>query len=110
VQSGLRRALLGLLVLLLAGAVALPILEHRLFETLFPIERAALYYLPLYAAVLVYALSLLRGVPSESWRSVLIPILAAATAVAVGWSFCRGYRMSGLLYSLLRAEASWAGS
>jgi len=90
-----REATFGLLVLLLAGAVALPILEHRFFETLFPLNRAALYYLPLYAAVLVYALSLLRGVPSESWRSILAPILAAATAVAVGWPFCRGFTEGG---------------
>jgi 4-amino-4-deoxy-L-arabinose transferase-like glycosyltransferase len=86
-----REATFGLLVLLLAGAVALPMVEHRLFETLFPIERAALYYLPLYAAALVYAVGLLRTAPTESSRRMLAPILAASTAIAVGWYFCRGF-------------------
>jgi Dolichyl-phosphate-mannose-protein mannosyltransferase len=85
-------ATLGLLVLLLAAAVALPILEHRFFGALFPIERAALYYLPLYAVVLVYAFNVLGGVPSASWTRVLGPTLAAATAVVVGWSFLGGFR------------------
>jgi Dolichyl-phosphate-mannose-protein mannosyltransferase len=88
---GERGATFGMLVLLLAGAMALPILEHRFFGTLFPMERAALYYLPLCGTVLVYAFRVLRDAPSESWRSTLAPILAIATAVAVGWTFCRGF-------------------
>src|SRR5262249_13955673 len=88
--AGEQEATFGLLVLLLAGAMALPILEHRFSGTLFPMERAALYYLPLCGTVIVYAFRVLQDAPSKSWRSILAPILATATAVAVGWTFCRG--------------------
>jgi 4-amino-4-deoxy-L-arabinose transferase-like glycosyltransferase len=83
-------ATFGLLVLLLAGAVALPLLEHAFFHALFPIERAALYYLPLYAAVLLYGLSVL-GASGEGWRRAVAPMAGTATAVAAGWCFCRGF-------------------
>ncbi|MGH2373599.1 MAG: ArnT family glycosyltransferase [Gemmatimonadales bacterium] len=83
-------AIVGLLALMLASAAALPVLEHHLFDALFPVHRAALYYVPLYALVLVYALDLLRGMRSHWWRSIVGPIVATATAVTVGWYFGRG--------------------
>ncbi len=91
VVAGKREATCGVLVLLLAAAVALPIVEHLVFGALFPIERAALYYLPLYAIAVVCGLGLLRGGPTGKWRSIVTTLAVTATAVAVGWQFGRGF-------------------
>ena len=83
-RSGKNDVAFGILVLLHTGAVALPILEHHLVHALFPIERAALYYLPLYAAVLVYGLDALSALPVERWRRAVTPISAIVTLAASG--------------------------
>lgn len=40
------------LLLLFVGAILLPILQNRLFDTHYPVERSALYYLPIFAVML----------------------------------------------------------
>jgi uncharacterized membrane protein len=69
VQYG--RPTLGRLSLLLTLAIALPLVGHYLFGAVFPIERAALYYLPLYVLVLLYTLNDLQG--RESWTRLAVP-------------------------------------
>lgn len=44
------------LVIILILAVALPILQHSLLQTNFPIERAALYYIPLFSITLIFGI------------------------------------------------------
>lgn len=55
-----RITLFSLLVTVLGLAVALPVAQHVLVGTLYPLDRMALYYLPLYALTLVVALDQLR--------------------------------------------------
>ena len=83
-------ATFGLLVLLLAGAVALPIVEHHLFHAPFPIERAALYYLPLYAGVFLYGLDALSALHAEGWKRAVSPI-SAIVALAASGCFLGGF-------------------
>jgi hypothetical protein len=83
----------GVLLMMLAAAVALPILQHHLFHTLFPVERAALYYLPLYAVVLLYGLHSLTRVESRRWKRFVILTLATATAVTLSWHFLHGFNV-----------------
>lgn len=80
----------GILGLVLAGAVALPILEHHLFGTPFPIERAALYYLPLYAAVVLYGLDALSTLHVEGWKRA-VNATSVVVALAVGGCFLGGF-------------------
>jgi hypothetical protein len=82
--------LFGLLLLVLASAAALPILQHRLFHTLFPIDRSALYYLPLYAVVLLCAFHVLIRLSSGYWKKIVL-ILPAIIAMALSWHFYRSF-------------------
>ena len=54
------------------GSVALPWLEHRLFQTPFPLERSGLYYLPIYAVFTLSAFHALAGLPSVRWGRAAI--------------------------------------
>jgi uncharacterized membrane protein len=85
--------LFGLFLLILTLAAALPILQHHLFYTLFPIERAALYYLPLYAVVLLSAFHLLTRLSSRRWKKMMILMLPAVIATALSWNFYRSFNM-----------------
>ena len=78
-------------VLVMAVAVALPILQHRLCNALFPIERAALCYLPLGALVLLSALDWLASHPVRRWEKTAILMFPAALAVILGWHFARSF-------------------
>ena len=80
-----------LFLLILASAVGLPIVQHHLFHTLFPIERTALYYLPLYAIVLLSAFNLLTGLVSYRWKKMVILMPPAVIATALSWHFYRGF-------------------
>ena len=85
--------LFGLLLLMLASAAALPLLQHHLFHTLFPMERTALYYLPLYAVVLLSAFHVLTGLLSRRWTKIVVLILPAVIATALSWHFYRSFSM-----------------
>jgi hypothetical protein len=80
-----------LFLLVMASAVALPILQHRLFQTLFPIERAALYYLPLNAVVLLFALDWLERISYHRWQKQVVLVLPIAIAVIFIWNFTRNF-------------------
>jgi len=65
---------------LLAGAVALPVLQHRIFHVLYPVERAGLYFIPLYMLTLLFAFEAVAPSGSRGWRTVLslaAPVVAA---------------------------------
>jgi hypothetical protein len=68
----------------LAGAVALPVLQHALVHANFPIERAALFYVPLFGVALTLGLDRVeRLVDRLSLRlAVLVP--AAVLAIVLG--------------------------
>ena len=86
-----KRPTLGLLVILLILAIGLPILGHRLLGALLPIERAALFYLPLYALVLMHALDAFQA-GRDGGRQAAILCVSSAAVVAAGWSFFGGLR------------------
>jgi hypothetical protein len=86
-----RQATLGVLVLILGLAAGLPVLEHRLFGTLFPVERGGLPYVPLYAFTLLSAFSAMRSDPGRGWAEYFMPMLAASMTVFLGWYFARGF-------------------
>jgi hypothetical protein len=81
----------GVLLFILASATALPILQHRLLHTVYPIERAALYYIPLYGLVLLLALHSLVRSSSHGWQRTVGVTLSVAIAVTLGWHFYRGF-------------------
>ena len=83
--------LFGLFLLILALAAALPLLQHYLLHTLFPMERAALYYLPLYAVVLLSAFHVLTGLLSHRWTKMVVLVLPAVIATALSWHFYRSF-------------------
>ncbi|HZL99764.1 MAG TPA: hypothetical protein VFD43_05875, partial [Planctomycetota bacterium] len=58
-QEGAPRS--GLLLALLSGALAMPVLQHALFGTNYPIERAALYLVPLWSLAVASALDVLAA-------------------------------------------------
>lgn len=83
--------LFGPLLLLLAAAVALPVAQHALLGTLYPLDRAALFYLPLGAAVLLSATHLLWRLASRRGlraAALALPLLLAALTV---WHFSRAF-------------------
>jgi hypothetical protein len=86
-----QQGVFGVLVLVLAAAVALPMLQHRVLHTVYPIERAALYYLPLYAVVFVFGLHAAARPAMGRWKRVLLIALSAAITVPLGWHFYRHY-------------------
>jgi hypothetical protein len=67
-----------ILLVALAVAVAAPIVEHFMFGSLYPTDRAALYYVPLAGAWLILALD---GRIPHSWSPVFSSVLIAALAV-----------------------------
>jgi hypothetical protein len=79
------------LLLILASAVALPLAQHRLLGTLLPLDRAALFYLPLYAAVLLSASHLLWRLSSRRWAKTAALALPALLAALMLWHFQRGF-------------------
>jgi hypothetical protein len=85
--------LVGLFCSILTLAVALPIFQHYLFKTLFPIERAAVYYLPLYAAVLLSAFHWLIGLSSRRLEKTMVLILPVIIATALCWNFYHAFNM-----------------
>jgi hypothetical protein len=66
---------------ILAFAVASPVAQHRLAGTLFPTERAALPYIPLFAIALVFCLDALQSAV-RSTRLKLLPLAPAAALAA----------------------------
>ncbi len=80
-----------LFLLLLTAAAVLPLLQHTLFKTLFPVERGALYYLPLAAVVLLFALDWLIRIPTGRLQTGMMVLLPAALAMILGWNFYRNF-------------------
>lgn len=75
----------SLAAFLLGSSVAFPVVEHYLLETLYPIERAALYYLPLAALTLALGLSWARETLAAGWaRRLTTVLLVIVTAGAAG--------------------------
>jgi hypothetical protein len=83
--------LFALFLLMLTSAAALPILEHRLFYTLFPIARAALYYVSLYVVVLLSGFYVLTRLSSTRWNKMMALMAPATIAMALGWHFYRSF-------------------
>jgi hypothetical protein len=73
----------SLAAFLLGGSIAFPVVEHYLLGTLYPIERAALYYLPLGGLTLAIGLSWVRE--TTRWqRRLTTVLLVVVTAGAAG--------------------------
>lgn len=77
---GRRAPLFFLLLVILSGSVVLPVVENALFGTRYPVERAALYYVPLFAVTLLAA-----------FRGRVAIAVSAAIVVAGGWNFVRTF-------------------
>jgi dolichyl-phosphate-mannose-protein mannosyltransferase len=75
-----------LFTVILAGATGLPIVERYVFHVLWPIERAAAYYIPLYTVALVFGVDSLIRQGERRWQAsalvtpptVLAVVLASA--------------------------------
>lgn len=86
------------IVIILAIAVALPIWQHYLVHTLFPTERTALFYVPLFALALVSAFSWLWQLSPRFWPRVLVLALPIAFASIISWHFYKSFN-SGTCYT-----------
>ena len=80
-----------LLLLMLASAVTLPLAQNRILGTLFPLDRAALFYLPLYAAVLLSAANMLWRLSSRRWARAAALVLPVVLAALLLWHFQRSF-------------------
>ncbi|HOB52586.1 MAG TPA: hypothetical protein PK176_09550 [Acidobacteriota bacterium] len=76
---------------LLTAAVLLPVLQHLVFQTLYPKERTALFYLPLFATALIAAVDWLTRRPDRRWPGALGLALIAGFAAVLGWQFARSF-------------------
>ena len=85
--------------LILASAVTLPILQHHLVSALFPIERAALYYLPLYAVTLLFAFDSLGRLSRHHWQKLMILLLPVAMAAVLTWHFFLCFTLHGCYWA-----------
>jgi hypothetical protein len=85
--------LFTLFLLILTLAAVLPALQHRLVHTLYPVQRAALYYLPLSAVVLLSALHSLARLSSRRWEKLVVLVLPAAIAAILSLHFYRTFNI-----------------
>jgi len=67
---------------MLAFALTSPLGQHRLAGTLFPTERAALPYVPLFAIALAFGIDSLQSAARSTWLRLLPLVPAGALAVA----------------------------
>jgi len=81
------------LAAVLGAAVALPVGQHLVLRTVYPIERAALFYVPLFAATLLFALASWLGDLGRGWKRSALIGLTVVTTVALGWHFARHYKL-----------------
>ena len=70
------------LFVILGGAVLLTLVEHSIAGTRFPLERVALYHVPLFALALIFAL---RGKSAVA--------ISAAMVLLGGWHFARTFNV-----------------
>jgi hypothetical protein len=91
--SGSSDRLFTTLMWLLSVGAALPMLQHHVFGTRYPAARAALYYLPLFALVVVYALNTrvqrISNYQRRAFAAVLVLLICVGT---VGWNWYCGYQ------------------
>ncbi|MEI8340728.1 MAG: glycosyltransferase family 39 protein [Verrucomicrobiota bacterium] len=83
-----------LLFFVLAGAVALPVLENRILRMPYPVERAALYYLPLYMLTLLFACDAITPLAVRGWRSLAGLAVPVMIAVMLILHFCISFNVS----------------
>jgi hypothetical protein len=80
-------------LLMLSSAASLSVLQHLFLHALFPIERAATYYIILFAVTLLSVLDFLTLAPSCRWQRPLAISLAAAMAAVLLWHFVFCFRI-----------------
>ncbi len=76
---------------LFAGSVVFAIVEHYLFHVLWPIERAAVSYIPLYVVAVLFGAQLLTELTHRWWRLTAILALPALMAVLLCSQFVRHF-------------------
>lgn len=70
---------------ILTISIVLPLVQHQALGTLFPIERAALYYLPLFALTFTAALDLAVQQLGRDLLRALVLLVPIAVAVLLSW-------------------------
>ena len=84
-------SLFTLFSILLVSAVVLPILQHFLIHSLWPIDRGALYYVPLYVVTLLSALQKLIRFSNRSYEAVFIMVIPTIIALLICWNFYHNF-------------------
>lgn len=90
-RRGEKRNAVGMLAIVLILAIVLPLFGHRLVGALLPIERAALFYLPLYALMLMQGLDAFQ-VAGDAGRRVAVWAVTIVAVGAAAWAFFGGLR------------------
>lgn len=76
---------------LLIGALVLPILENTFLGVLYPLDRATLYYIPLFALALIATFDLVANKSFPAWMRSLALVAPSLVAVALVFHFFRSY-------------------
>ena len=81
------------LTILIAAAI-LPILQNFLLGVLYPVTRAALYYLPLYVVTMISAFDLLIQRTDSLWKKNVVLTIFTVIAMIVGWHFYNTFELN----------------
>jgi len=76
---------------MLAGAAGLPLLQARWLGALYPVSRAALYYLPLILLLMILVMDALLQIRHPVTAARFLPVIPVLAAGLVLWSFARSY-------------------
>ena len=74
-------------IMVLVGTTGTVFAAHYVGHTLWSIERAAIYFIPLYAVTLLFAFDLLTRLADPGWKLAATLILPVAAGVLLSWQF-----------------------
>lgn len=71
----------------------LPVAQHLFFQSLFPIERAALFYIPLFMFASLFALNTIHDTLQNHSSKYLVLFFPLGLATLMGMHFSRGFKL-----------------
>jgi len=85
--------LLSVLLFILTSTIIIPIIQHLILKTPFPIERSALYYLPLFGLSLSFSLNSVNGLEIKNPLVVISKIFSILSLGAVVLLYIRTFSL-----------------
>ena len=97
IKKNKKITLFPLFTAMLVGAITLPILQHYLVEALFPIERGALYLVPLYMVALLYAFEFIYKITKNETEKKSIIALLSLTGIIMCTHYSINYNVQTII-------------